>query len=243
VRGRYDGPVVRRRASGEHSWAVIGVTAAFVAVFAVDAVTGLHLAHRWALLPSALLRALQTLRTDPGSGEAWWAVATIWTSVLVHANLTHLASNALFFWFFGTLLAHVAGERWVLIGLAVTSLGAGLAFVAHSGGGGAVVGASGAISGVAGLYCLLAFRWSVPDASAWPLARPVPPIQAALVALLMVGLDLYVLRSGLADGVARDAHVGGFAAGLLLGAVLTTFFPTREGFCRSWAGPRTQSPR
>jgi membrane associated rhomboid family serine protease len=60
------------------------------------------------------------------------------------------------------------------------------------------------------------------------------------VALVAVGFDLYVLRSGLADGVARDAHVGGFAGGLLLGALLTTFFPTYEGFLRSRLGPRVR---
>jgi membrane associated rhomboid family serine protease len=220
---------------------VVGVTAAFVLVFAVDELAGLHLTRGWALMPSALMRAFETLRTDPGSGEAWWGVATVWTSVLVHANLPHLVSNVMFFWFFGTLLAHVAGERWVLIGLAVTSLSSGLAFVVHSAGPGAVIGASGAISGVAGLYCLLAFRWDVPDARAWPLARPIPPVQAALVALVAVGFDLYVLRSGLADGVARDAHIGGFAGGLVLGAVLTTFFPTWEGFRRSRIGPKLRS--
>lgn len=229
-----------RRRWSKNGRAVAGVSAVLLAVFLVDRVAGLGLVYRWALLPSALSRAVETLPRDPGDGAAWWAVATVWTSVLVHADLGHLASNLMFFWFFGSLLAQVAGDRWVLLGLAFTALGSGLAFVLLSAGSGAVLGASGAISGVAGLYVLLAFRWEVPPAHAWPLARPIPPVQAALVALVAVGFDLYVLRSGLADGVARDAHVGGFAGGLLLGALLTTFFPTYEGFLRSRLGPRVR---
>ena len=146
--------------------------------------------------------------------------------------------------FFGTLLAQVAGDRWVLLGLLICSIASAAAFVVHHVEGPAtyVIGASGAISGVAGFYVLLSFRWEIPWAMAWPLARPVPPFHAALIAIVAVGMDLYVLRSGGSGGIAVDAHLGGFAGGLLLGAVLTTFFPTWERFRMSAAGRGVHGP-
>ncbi|HJL19904.1 MAG TPA: rhomboid family intramembrane serine protease [Sandaracinaceae bacterium LLY-WYZ-13_1] len=233
--------MARGRSRGDKSWAVIGVSALLAAVFVVDSVVGLGLARRWALFPSTLVRAFETLRADPGAAAAWATVGSVWTSVLVHADLGHLASNVAFFWFFGTLLAQIAGNRWVVATFLLTSLSSGLAFVVQQtqgGAGGAVIGTSGAISGVAGLYVLLAFRWDVPDAHAWPLARPIPPAQAALVGVLAAAMDVYMLRQGLASGVAFAAHVGGFAGGLVLGALLTTFYPTWERFQRSPLGSR-----
>lgn len=237
----------KRRRTHAYSRAVVGVTATLLGVFVVDHFTSLGLSYRWALQPTDLVRALRALSSDPSSGDAWWAVVTVWTSVLVHANLPHVASNVAFFWFFGTLVADVVGERWVLLSFAATALTSGLAFVVHTAFisqavGGSVVGASGAISGVAGFYCLLAFRWEIPAAYAWPLSRPVAPLQAAAVALIAFVTDLFVLRSGVADGIARDAHVGGFAGGVLLAAVLTTAFPTWEAFRRSRFGRITGAP-
>lgn len=218
----------------EHSVAVLWISTAFAALFLVDTLGGLGLASHLMLHPQALARAIEVLPADPSSGADWWAVATVWTSALVHGDLFHLLYNVGYFWFFGTLLSHVVGDRGVIVTLLITSLTAGLAFALRNPDAMGVVGASGAISGVAGLYCLIAFRWDdVPAAYAWPLARPVPPMQAALVALVAVVMDVYVMRSGMGDGVARDAHIGGFGGGLVLGALLTTFFPSFHRFCAS----------
>jgi len=226
------------------SRAVIAVTLTLVAVFAAEALTGFGLAPTFALVPQELVRAIDTLGTHPGSGDAWLTIGTVFSTVLVHGDVMHLAFNLAYFWFFGTLLAQVAGDRWVLLGLLICSIASAAAFVVHHVEGPAtyVIGASGAISGVAGFYVLLSFRWEIPWAMAWPLARPVPPFHAALIAIVAVGMDLYVLRSGGSGGIAVDAHLGGFAGGLLLGAVLTTFFPTWERFRMSAAGRGVHGP-
>jgi len=126
----------------------------------------------------------------------------------------------------------------VLLALLVTPITAAAAYtLRHPDLGMGLVGASGAISGVSGLYVLLAVRWGGPAVYAFPLSRPVPPMQAAVAALMAVGLDLYVLREGGGDGVARDAHLGGFAGGLILGALVTTLYPSIEAYRGSWLGP------
>lgn len=229
----------RRRDPG-FSRAVVGTIVLLVAVYAVDLVGDLRLAYQWALMPGELIAGLRRLPSDPLNGQAWMAIATIWTSVLVHAGIMHLAFNALYFYFFGTLLAQLVGDRAVIVTLLLTSVTSGAAFAIHHGEASPafVIGASGAISGVAGLFVLLSFRWEdSPLVYTWPLARPVAPVQAALLALFSAGMDVYVLRLGGVGGTAVDAHVGGFAGGLVLGAVLTTFYPTWDAYLSSAIGP------
>lgn len=219
------------------SRAVIGVSILFAAIFVADQLTGFGLPRYFALVPQDLVAALEVLREDPGAADAWLTVGTVFSTVLVHADLQHVGFNILYFWFFGTLLAQLTRDRWVLLALLVCSLTSALAFVIHhiDGPRSPVIGASGAISGVAGFYVLLAFRWDAPSVMAWPLARPVPAPQAAILAVVFTLLDIWVLSSGGGGGVAQDAHIGGFAGGLLLGGVLTTVFPTWERFHASHA--------
>jgi len=226
------------------SRAVIAVCVALSAVFVADAVTDFDIARLLALWPVVLRASVGSLLDDPTNGPAWLGLATVFTSTLVHADVMHLGFNLAYFWLFGTLLSQVAGGRWVVITLAWASLTAGLAFVVLEAGSAAsyVIGASGAITGVSGLYVLLAFRWEIPWAMAFPLARPVPPLHAALIGIAAVGMDLYALRSGVSDGVAYASHVGGFAGGLLLGALLTTFYPTWDRFRASWWGRGAHGP-
>lgn len=226
------------------SRAVIAVCLVLGAVFVADSVTDFDLARVLALWPVVLRASVGELVADPGNGMAWLGLATVFTSALVHADLMHLGFNLAYFWLFGTLLSQVAGNRWVILTLLWAALTAGLAYLVFDAGSAAahIIGASGAITGVSGLYVLLAFRWEIPWAMAFPLARPVPPVHAALIAIIAVGTDLYALRSGASDGVAYASHVGGFAGGLLLGALLTTFYPSYEQFRGSWWGRGAHGP-
>lgn len=222
----------------DHSRAVIALGGVMAIVALADLALGFPMATRFALRASDLTEAWATLQHTPGAPEAWRSIGTLWSYAFVHAGVEHIGFNLLYFWFFGSLLYEVAGDRWVLGGFLFTTATAGLAFVLrhHDVGRATVLGASGSVSGLAGLYVLLAFRWStMPHASAWPLARPIPPIQAALFALIGAATDVYMLSEG--DGVARDAHLGGFAGGLFLGMLLATFLPTWEQFLRSKLGP------
>lgn len=231
-----------RRRNPTVSWAAIGALLLFGAVHAVSVIGGPRLAYVWALMPGELTAALRTIPSDPGNLAAWASVATVWTSVLVHANVMHLAFNGVYLYFFGTLLMQLAGERAVIAAMFVTSVTSAAGFVLWQGGESAayMIGASGAISGVAGLFVLLSLRWDdAPQVYAWPLARPVVPITAGLLAIASIALDVYGLKVGGAGATALEAHVGGFAGGLLLGAVVTSFLPTRAHYQRSRIGRGT----
>ena len=78
-----------------------------------------------------------------------------------------------------------------------------------------VIGASGAIAGVMGMYIVLWPRAKV--ISLVPFLAFIPlPIPAGIVLGLWFGMQLLIHESG----VAWVAHVGGFAAGALIGWAL-----------------------
>jgi membrane associated rhomboid family serine protease len=216
------------------TWSVAILTAAFAVAFAVERLLGLGWSETLALRPDEFFASWQTLRDAPSDASAWVGLAHLWTPVFAHADAKHLLHNAIFFWLFGSLLVRVAGNRWLLATFALTAATASLAYALRNPDGLPMLGASGAISGVAGAYCLLAFRWDVPDAYAWPLAYPISPLHAAAAALLAAGADALVLADagGAATGIAHEAHLGGFVGGLFMAMLLTTLFPSRDAFLR-----------
>ena len=88
-----------------------------------------------------------------------------------------------------------------------------------------IIGASGAVCGLEGVYLTLALRWPLRWPDVWPIAHPIPPLQLGLFAALGAALDIYSLTSG-AERIAYGAHVGGFLSGLVIATVITQIFPT-----------------
>jgi membrane associated rhomboid family serine protease len=148
----------------------------------------------------------------PGK-NVWLAVLT---SMFLHANILHLAGNMWFLWIFGDnvedRLGHVLFALiYILGGVAGT---AGFAFMRPEETF-PLIGASGAIAGVLGAY-LVMFPTRPVLALVGFLALPVP-------ALIFIGL-WFVLQFGVVDpGVAWEAHVFGFLAGLALALLLRPF--------------------
>jgi membrane associated rhomboid family serine protease len=154
---------------------------------------------------------------------------TLFTSIFMHGGWTHLGGNMLFLFIFGDNIERLFGSFKYLVFYLVCGVIAALAQVFSSPD--SVIpslGASGAISGVLAAYLLyfprnpirvlLVFGFFV-------LMRTVP-------ALLMIGLWFLIqFVNGLGaiavstqtSGVAYWAHIGGFAAGLLLALLLRPF--------------------
>ena len=149
------------------------------------------------------------------SGQ-WWR---IFTAMMLHADLAHLATNL--------------SLGIVLFGLAMGIYGTGTGLLAAylAGAGGNVVsllthdkslyglGASGMVMGALGLLAAQSLRSSGRKGAS-------PKYRWGGVT---AGMMLFVLY-GLAPGTDVAAHFGGFAAGLLLGAGLVYLPP---GFCRN----------
>lgn len=132
---------------------------------------------------------------------------TLVTYMFLHANLTHLFFNMFMLFVFGPRLEERLGGAsflrfYLLCGLggAVLSI---LTFAISPFG--AMVGASGAVFGVT-----LGFAryWPRDEIYIWG----VLPIQARMLAFLMVASSLYFGVTGARDGVAHFAHLGGVVA-------------------------------
>src|SRR6266566_3169527 len=131
----------------------------------------------------------------------WWTVATY---MFVHAWLAHLAFNMFTLWMFGPRLEQEWGTRsfvqfylWCGLGGAI----AHLVLAQHS----AVIGASGAISGVLVAYAL---RW--PDEEVY-LFGVIPMKSRWLVAAMLAMNIIFALSPS--SRIDWTAHVGGMAFG------------------------------
>ena len=148
-------------------------------------------------------------------------IMTLVTSMFLHGGLLHLFGNMLYLWIFGKNIEDVMGRVRFLGFYLVCGLAGALAQIAVQPDSRVpMIGASGAIAGVLGAYLVM-----YPASRVWTLfffvifARVV-----AVPALIVLGLWLLIqlLNAGVpgGGGVAWFAHLGGFAAGLLLIAPL-----------------------
>jgi membrane associated rhomboid family serine protease len=144
----------------------------------------------------------------------YWS--TLITSMFLHGGWGHLGGNMLFLWIFGDNIEHRLGHLRFVVFYFACGLAASLAHILfNSGSSVPAVGASGAISGVLGGY-LLMFPKNRVYVLTWGGVMAVP-------AIFMLGLWIItqVISGALSDntvggGVAYMAHIGGFAAGLIL---------------------------
>lgn len=165
----------------------------------------------WGLVPRELLRGLA--RPDASLARVW---LTPLTALFIHGGLLHLAANLAVLVTFGARLEERLGPlRFSILYLACGLIAAVVQVASDPSAYAATIGASGAVSGVLGAWAVtgpaLRARWK-------ELGLP-----AVLLLLAWVALQLgSVLGTGEASAapVAWWAHLGGFAAGALLGPTL-----------------------
>lgn len=175
----------------------------------------------------------------PNAGEGQLpAAVTILTSMFLHGGILHVAGNMLYLWIFGNNVEDATGHFRFLVFYLLCGIAAALtlAYIDPTSRI-PMVGASGAISGVLAAYVLLFPRARVTVIV--PLGIIFYPF--TITAVWVVGfwflLQLFSAAATHPDqpGTAWWAHVGGFAAGL----VLTPFFKSSEFplFGRNRRGP------
>jgi membrane associated rhomboid family serine protease len=152
----------------------------------------------------------------PGIPLPFWV--TLLTSMFLHGGWAHLGGNMLYLWIFGDNIEKRIGRARFLTFYAVCGGAAGLAHIlANSGSMVPTVGASGAISGVLGGYLVL-----FPHNRVRVLTRGgVAAVPAAMMLGLWILIQFVNGIGSIADtpetaGVAYLAHIGGFAAGVVL---------------------------
>ena len=145
----------------------------------------------------------------------------LFSAMFLHASFTHLGGNMLFLWIYGDNVEHRLGH----LGYAIAYIGTGIcatALYAVLAGSSILpmVGASGAISGVLGLYFVMFPKNKV---KLWvflfPFIMNVILVNARWVLgfyLVIENLFPALFGSTAGGGVAYGAHIGGFLGGMAL---------------------------
>ena len=147
------------------------------------------------------------------------AYATIFTSMFLHGGFLHLIGNMLYLWIFGNNIEEAMGHtRYALFYLVCGVLAALTMDVIDPHSQVPMIGASGAISGVLGAYMLLYPRARVHVII--PLGIIFYPLWIRAVWVVGIWFAMQLASAAFTDpsqpGTAFWAHVGGFAAGLIL---------------------------
>jgi membrane associated rhomboid family serine protease/tetratricopeptide (TPR) repeat protein len=131
-----------------------------------------------------------------------------------HAHLWHLLGNMFYLWVFGSTLEGMIGWRRFLAAYAISVLGNSIVWEIAEGGD--VVGASGAIFGIMGLFAIRC-AYSRMKVVVAPFLLPfVIRVGARHVLAFVLIKDIYgaIIAN---DNIAHWAHIGGFVTGGVLG--------------------------
>ena len=169
----------------------------------------------------AFSEAMFAVPTTIMNGDAPW---TLITYMFFHAGLFHLIGNLWFLWMFGDNVEDMIGRGKTL----ALYLAAGLAgmlthVLAFPTDATPVVGASAAIAGLMGAYCVL-----FPRIRVWVVWFFVP-LRLHVSTYILIWIGMQVLGILLGQGnVAWWAHIGGFLAGALMALALRSGARDRE---------------
>ncbi len=170
--------------------------------------------YQFGLVPWELTAGEEVTQRPVHDGSRIWALdvsspipawGTIFSSMFVHSGWLHFGLNMLFLWVAGEgLEARVGHIKLFLLYAAAGAGGVGAHVLVNSDSLVPLVGASGAISGILGVYLV-----------AFPLSR-----STLFILFWFITQLLNIVSSHGADasevGIAYMAHVGGFVAGVLL---------------------------
>lgn len=147
-----------------------------------------------------------------------WLAAAV--SMFLHGGIGHLLSNMWFLWIFGNNVEEAYGTGGFLLMYLVSGLGATAAFVMMNPDATVpMIGASGAIAGVLGAYLVLFPRHRILSLFLYFFVH----VPAGIYLLIWFGLQFLTQE----EGVAWEAHVGGFIVGALLTLILRPILVAR----------------
>lgn len=177
----------------------------------------------FAVIPGEFFQALRAgAATGAGDAIAIPEVATLVSYMFLHGDFIHLGGNMLFLWVFGDNVEDAMGHLRFFVFYLVCGVIAGLTHALMLPGSlDALIGASGAVSGVVVAYLMLHPRVRV-----WVLAFKVLPlnITAAWALGLWIVFQLTMVIIPQVGPTAWWAHIGG----LIAGALLTPLMKNRE---------------
>jgi membrane associated rhomboid family serine protease len=182
--------------------------------------------YHWAVIPVNIV-------TFGGYSDqgALSAISTMFTSQFLHAGLLHIASNMLFLWIFGNNVEDRFGSVFFTFFYLICGAAAAMAQVMGDPSSQVpMLGASGAVAGVMGAYLLMFPRAEVLTLIWIIFFIRMIWLPAYFIILYWIAIQIFsqVIFRGQQGGVAYLAHIGGFAAGIVLYLVYRMFAGGRK---------------
>jgi len=195
---------VQRRLTATAIIAIVTVAVSSIAILAgID---------YWAVAGGFIPGRLSGVVNLPGALPAW---VTPFSSALLHGGWLHLGVNMLMLLFAGTQVERVIGGSGLVIAYVAGGLVAALAqFLVDPASAVPMVGASGAISALFGLYAIF-FGAPKQVTRSQKLNRYIH-VAWLLVTWVVLQWMAGILAGGEGVMLATPAHIGGFLAGLIL---------------------------
>ncbi len=155
---------------------------------------------------------------------------TVITAAFIHGGWLHILGNMLYLWVFGDNVEDYLGHlKYLLFYLIAAAAAVAFQVAIDNNGTVPMVGASGAIAGVLGAYLVLYPKATV-SVIFFLVVLPVPAfviIGFWFLLQLLSGIAALGTATGVGEGVAVWAHVGGFAAGFIIVLLLRPLIPRR----------------
>ena len=160
---------------------------------------------------------IQELAFEPVYLYKWQKSYTLITSIFLHGGIVHILMNMIVFALIGIPFERRIGKgKFAIIYFLTGIMGVLFFSILHLGSETMLIGASGAIFGILGAF-----------ATAYPRDEVVMPVfiifmrmPVILAALMFGGIETIYASSGLVDGVAHLAHLGGLVSGIFLSAIM-----------------------
>ncbi|MFC1870866.1 rhomboid family intramembrane serine protease [Chloroflexota bacterium] len=194
--------------------------------------------YQFGLIPAELVHGISydSLITPQGTFDITSPIpnlATMFSSMFLHGDWMHFASNMLYLWVFGDNIEDRFGHfRYLLFYLAAGVAAGGLQIAINTQSEIPTIGASGAIAGVLGAYLLLFPRSRIRTIVFFFIITfvriPAVYLLGFWILLQFFGGVGSLGPSAQAGGVAYWAHIGGFVFGVIA-AILYKFAAHRPG--------------
>lgn len=196
----------------------VAIIAANAVVFLYQMTLGDRLLQQFVLAYGVVPLELTTGRDLPPTIPLplWFPLLS---SMFMHGGWMHIIGNMLYLWVFGDNIEDTLGHLTYLVFYLVCGLAAaGAQILADTSSRVPSIGASGAVAGVLGAYLLLFPGNRVNSLLFLGYFVRVVQLPALLVLGFWIVLQLFsgLLSLGVETGVAYWAHIGGFAAGIVL---------------------------
>lgn len=205
-------PEVQRAGAPAFLWILVGIMAAIEFALSLSEAGYLgSINWRWpAFAVGAFWQPIFVGATAPNySGQK---IVMLLTYAFLHGGILHLAINSVILLSLGKAVTSCIGAGKTLLLMLLSSVGAALAFGLLSHSAGPMIGASGAVFGLIGLWQASDYRIRK-DAG-----LPLRPVITGILGLVAANLAFLVILGG---GLAWEAHLGGWLVGWFLASLLS----------------------